>query len=98
MRLITSAIFGCFTLIATSVYADTLPSPRQIASHSYAWIGPYGPPTKENRGFRMNLGFVIGDDAVAVIDGGYGDTTPSTIVDLSAGEVEIIREGDAELL
>ncbi len=33
-----------------------------------------------------------------VIDGGVGYITPSTIVDLSDGEVEIIREGDSELL
>ena len=73
MRLIKLAIISFFTLIAPSTYADTLPSPRQIAPHSYAWIGPYGPPTKENRGFRMNLGFVVGNDAVAVIDSGYGN-------------------------
>ena len=52
---------------------DALPPPRQVAPHSYAWIGPYGPPTAENRGFRMNLGFVVGAEAVAVIDSGYGD-------------------------
>ena len=28
-----------------------------------------------------------------VIDGGYGDNTPSTVIDLSDGEIEIIREG-----
>ncbi len=39
-----------------------------------------------------------GDRVDMVVDGGYGDTTPSTIVDLSAGEVEIVREGDVELL
>lgn len=33
-----------------------------------------------------------------VIDGGVGYITPTTIVDLSSEEVEIIREGDTELL
>ncbi len=33
-----------------------------------------------------------------VVDGGVGCMTPSTVVDLSDGEVEIIREGDVELL
>ncbi len=33
----------------------------------------------------------------AVIDGGYGLNVPSTVVDLSAGEVEIIRQGIGEL-
>jgi len=33
-----------------------------------------------------------------VIDGGYGDNTPSTVVDCSDGEIEIIREGKGELI
>lgn len=32
-----------------------------------------------------------------VIDGGYGDNTPSTIIDLSGHEPEIIREGKGSL-
>ena len=48
-------------------------APQQVAPHSYAWIGPYGPPSEENQGFRMNLGFVVGRDAVAVIGSGYSD-------------------------
>ncbi len=32
-----------------------------------------------------------------VIDGGYGNNVPSTIVDCSAGDIEIIREGIKEL-
>lgn len=32
-----------------------------------------------------------------VIDGGYGDNVASTIVDLTSGEPEIIREGKGEL-
>lgn len=57
-----------------------LPPPRAIADHAYAWIGPYGPPTKANRGFRMNLGFVVGPEAVAVIDSGYGPAMAEAIV------------------
>lgn len=34
----------------------------------------------------------------AVIDGGYGDNIPSTIVDCTTDEPEIIREGKGELL
>ena len=68
----------CLALIALSMSAlspagDLLPAPRQISSHVWAWIGPYGPPTRENGGFRMNLGFVTGESAVAVIDSGYGE-------------------------
>ncbi len=58
-------------LMPLSAISDILPEAQQIAVHSYAWIGPYGPPSKDNQGFRMNLGFVVGKDAVAVIDSGY---------------------------
>lgn len=62
-------------LVPAAASADSgLPAPAQIAPHTWAWIGPYGPPTRENGGFRMNLGFVAGRDAVAVIDSGYGST------------------------
>lgn len=60
-------------LPALSLAAELLPAPRQVSEHTWAWIGPYGPPTRENGGFRMNLGFVVGRDAVAVIDSGYGE-------------------------
>lgn len=32
-----------------------------------------------------------------VVDGGYGDNTASTVIDLSNGEIEIIREGKGSL-
>lgn len=48
-----------------------LPAPQKIAAHSYAWIGPLPGPNKQNQGFRMNLGFVVGSKAIAVIDTGY---------------------------
>ncbi|MBD3639140.1 MAG: threonylcarbamoyl-AMP synthase [Crocinitomicaceae bacterium] len=34
----------------------------------------------------------------AIIDGGFGKIEPSTVVDLSEGDVEIIRQGIGELL
>ncbi len=37
------------------------------------------------------------DKVDIVIDGGYGDNIPSTVVDCSDGKIEIIREGKAEL-
>lgn len=32
-----------------------------------------------------------------VIDGGYGDNVPSTVVDCTSGEIEIIREGKGDI-
>ncbi|MBO4488057.1 MAG: threonylcarbamoyl-AMP synthase [Bacteroidales bacterium] len=38
------------------------------------------------------------DDMVdIVIDGGYGDNTPSTVVDCTSGEIEVIREGKGDI-
>ncbi|MEN8118936.1 MAG: L-threonylcarbamoyladenylate synthase [Bacteroidota bacterium] len=36
--------------------------------------------------------------AEIVVDGGYGNTTASTIVDCTGGDIEIVREGVQELL
>ncbi|MCR4964390.1 MAG: threonylcarbamoyl-AMP synthase [Bacteroidales bacterium] len=32
-----------------------------------------------------------------VIDGGYGDNTPSTVVDCTSGEIDVIREGKGDV-
>ncbi|AOM78645.1 L-threonylcarbamoyladenylate synthase [Pedobacter steynii] len=37
------------------------------------------------------------DTVDLVIDGGYGDNEPSTVVDCTSGEFEIIREGKGDL-
>ena len=51
-----------------------LPPPEKLSEHVYAWIGPLDGPSKENHGYRMNLAFVVGTNAVAVIDTGYTET------------------------
>lgn len=58
-------------LLAIPALAGVLPEPRQVSPHAWAWIGPYEGPNRQNQGFRMNLGFVVGTQAVAVIDSGY---------------------------
>lgn len=58
-------------VIQFAAHAIELPAPQQFSPHSWAWIGPYAPPTKANQGFRMNLGFVVGNQSVAIIDSGY---------------------------
>jgi tRNA threonylcarbamoyl adenosine modification protein (Sua5/YciO/YrdC/YwlC family) len=39
-----------------------------------------------------------GDTVDAVIDGGYGGLEPSTIVDCTGDEIEIVRQGKGELI
>ena len=59
-------------LLASPAFATSwLPQPKKVSEHAWAWIGPYEAPSKTNHGFRMNMGFVVGKDAVAVIDSGY---------------------------
>ncbi len=63
----------CLSLAMSAMHADAtvLPPPVQISAHAWAWIGPLEGPSKANNGFRMNLGFVVGRDAVLVVDTGY---------------------------
>jgi glyoxylase-like metal-dependent hydrolase (beta-lactamase superfamily II) len=80
--LLPSFLFGLLALPASAdTTAPILPTPQQVGSHSWAWVGPYGPPTKENQGFRMNLGFVVGPESVAVIDSGYGDAIAQAMLE-----------------
>lgn len=65
-------LFVLFALCVLPAYAaDWLPKPAKISPNTWVWIGPYEAPSLANRGYRMNLGFVVGKQAVAVIDSGY---------------------------
>lgn len=64
------SLFGCVLSLLT-LTVQALPQPQQVSTHAWVWIGPYEGPSKENQGFRMNLGFVVGTNAIAVIDSGY---------------------------
>jgi len=57
--------------ITTASAKGILPPPTKISEHVYAWIGPLPGPSKENNGYRMNLVFVVGSKAVAVLDTSY---------------------------
>jgi glyoxylase-like metal-dependent hydrolase (beta-lactamase superfamily II) len=65
-------LLACLWLTPVVAEDWILPKPTQISEHVWAWIGPYGGPSKDNNGYRMNLAFVVGKDAVAVLDSGYG--------------------------
>ena len=60
--------------IASQTTTKILPAPKKISEHVYTWIGPLDGPSKKNSGYRMNLAFVVGEKAVAVIDTGYTET------------------------
>ena len=67
---------GASVLTVSVVTADQsvkniLPPPEKLSEHVYVWIGPLDGPSKENQGYRMNLAFVVGAEAVAVLDTGY---------------------------
>lgn len=76
--LVAVLVIGAAPSLAAS--PPILPAPTRVSEHVYAWIGPHGPPSPENRGFRMNLAFVVGTQAVAVIETGYNEAMVSEMV------------------
>jgi glyoxylase-like metal-dependent hydrolase (beta-lactamase superfamily II) len=60
-----------FNITAFATSPSILPPPQKLSEHVYAWIGPLDGPSKENKGYRMNMAFVVGTQAVAVLDTGY---------------------------
>jgi len=67
----SAGIFALSAVAAGQSVNSILPAPEKISEHVYAWIGPLDGPGRENRGYRMNLAFVVGTEAVAVLDTGY---------------------------
>ena len=65
------AVSGPVFAAASAEGKNILPPPQKVSAHVYAWIGPHGGPSKENQGYRMNMAFVVGEKAVAVIETGY---------------------------
>ena len=68
---LTLPMVSLFVAQAALAATPILPAPTRVSEHVYAWIGPHGGPNPENKGFRMNMGFVVGKDAVAVLEAGY---------------------------
>lgn len=57
--------------VATAKEFNILPVPQKVSEHVYAWIGPHGGPNVNNKGYRMNMAFVVGAKSVAVLESGY---------------------------
>ncbi|HHJ17632.1 MAG TPA: MBL fold metallo-hydrolase [Gammaproteobacteria bacterium] len=68
---VSAGILALNAVAASKAVNNILPPPEKMSEHVYAWIGPLDGPSKENRGYRMNLAFVVGTEAVAVLDTGY---------------------------
>jgi glyoxylase-like metal-dependent hydrolase (beta-lactamase superfamily II) len=65
--LLIAAVFS----LSANAASEILPAPQKLTDHVYAWIGPLDGPSKKNQGYRMNLAFVVGNNAVAVLETGY---------------------------
>lgn len=70
-RCCSAAVAVSFAVASVSAAAAILPPPQKISEHAWAWIGPYEGPNMANQGYRMNLGFVVGKNGVAVVDTGH---------------------------
>lgn len=61
---------GCLALAAPAWAADLVLQPAQVAPGVYAVVGALGGQTLENDGLNANLGFVVADDGVLVVNTG----------------------------
>lgn len=73
MIILIRTICLLFLFTTTSLFAAPydLPPAKKISEHVYAWIGPLEGPDFKNKGFRMNMAYVVGKSGIAVIDTGY---------------------------
>ena len=63
-------LFGLNQMVLAEEF-KILPKPQKVSDHVYAWIGPHGGPNVKNKGYRMNMAFVIGAKSIAVLDSGF---------------------------
>jgi len=70
IAIVVSLLVGITTAVAKDEF-KIMPKPTKVSEHVYAWIGPYGGPNTKNKGFRMNMAFVVGTKSIAVLDTGF---------------------------
>ena len=85
-RACSRGVWSCLMIIGlaaiqTPIEAQTLPKMQEVARGIYAIIGDLGPQRFENEGLNTNLGFVIGSDAVLVINTGASRRTGAAILE-----------------
>jgi len=71
LLLLGMIIFNPSVSVADPSVKNILPAPKKLSDHVYVWIGPLDGPGKKNQGYRMNMAFVVGNEAVAVLETGY---------------------------
>jgi glyoxylase-like metal-dependent hydrolase (beta-lactamase superfamily II) len=62
------------------------PHPTPVAEGVYAIVGPTGGRTRENHGLNNNLGFVVTEEGVVLIDSG-ASAASAALVEAAVGEV-----------
>ena len=102
-KIFTVCILFVSLLSINSVMAKDLkilPDPEKISKHVYAWIGPYGGPNVDNKGFRMNMAFVVGTKYVLVIDSGLypkmGEAMISHIKKITSLPIKYVVNTDSQ--
>ena len=68
-------------LVQVPSEAQTLPKVQEVGQGIYAMIGDLGPQRFDNDGSNANLGFVVGSDAVLVINTGPSRRTGAAILE-----------------
>ncbi len=68
-RLFSTSLIGMLCIITFNVYAYT-PKAEKVIDNVYAIIGPIDQRSKENDGLNNNLGFIITNEGVILVDSG----------------------------
>jgi glyoxylase-like metal-dependent hydrolase (beta-lactamase superfamily II) len=68
-RLFSAIIIGMLSIITFNAYAYT-PKAEKVIDNVYAIIGPLDQRSKDNDGLNNNLGFIVGNESVILIDSG----------------------------
>jgi glyoxylase-like metal-dependent hydrolase (beta-lactamase superfamily II) len=69
MKLLHSLLLICTFLFSSSALAYT-PKAEKVVDSVYAIIGPLGQRSADNNGLNANMGFIVTDDGVILIDSG----------------------------
>jgi hypothetical protein len=69
MRSLTTLLSLCTLLFSANALAYT-PKAEKVVDNVYAIIGPLGQRSADNDGLNANMGFIVTDSGVILIDSG----------------------------